>query len=129
MESQNIIEQQYNILQPNIDEPQNIIEQQQQQQQQKPTRYSQNRDEILSYQKQKYRDEREARLAYQKDYNNQKRDELKDYNSKYYEQNKAKILAKSKENVVCCCGKTVSSGHMNSHLKTKLHLKKLALNK
>ena len=123
MEPQNIIEQQYNIVLPNIDEPQHIIEKQQQ----KPTRYSQNRDEILYYQKQKYRDEREARLAYQKDYNNQKRDELKDYNSKYYEQNKAKILAKSKENVVCCCGKTVSSGHMNSHLKTKLHLKKLAL--
>ena len=94
---------------------------------QNPTRYSKNRDEILSYQKQKYREERETRLAYQKKYNNQKRDELKDYNSKYYEENKAKILAKSKETVLCCCGKTISFGHMNSHVKTNIHFKKLAL--
>ena len=94
---------------------------------QKPTRYSQKREEILAYQKQKYRESREEKLAYQKEYNNNKKDELQDYNSKYYEQNKEKLLAKCKIKLTCSCGREISKGCISSQLKTKLHLKFLNL--
>jgi len=97
------------------------------QEDQKPTRYSQKREEILAYQKQKYRELREEKLAYQKEYNSKKKDELQDYNSRYYEENKEKLLAKCKTKLTCSCGREISKGCMASNLKTKLHLKFLKL--
>jgi hypothetical protein len=92
-----------------------------------PTRYSQNREELLAYQKQKYKENREVKIAYQIEYNRIKKDDLQEYNSKYYEQNKEQLLAKAKTIVVCSCGREISKGNLTSHLNTKLHFKFLEL--
>ena len=88
--------------------------------------YILNKESKLEYQKEYYDSHREERIEYQKQYNLLNDDKLKDYQKSYYEKTKEIKLQKLREKVECDCGNIVSRSGYNAHLKTKLHLKRLA---
>jgi ribosomal protein S27AE len=73
-----------------------------------------------------YATKREDKLAYQMEYNLINRDKYLDYQKTYYESKKEEILRTKREKVTCECGKSISMGHMTTHKKTNIHLKRLA---
>jgi phosphotransacetylase len=83
--------------------------------------YEANKDRI----KERYRNNSEALKAYQTEYNLNNHERYVEYQKNYYEQRKEKILQAKKEKVTCECGKVVTIGHMSTHKKTNIHLKRL----
>jgi hypothetical protein len=74
-----------------------------------------------------YYKHREEKLEYQKSYNRQKGDAIKDYNKNYYMKRREEILEKAKTKVTCECGCVVQLFNMNSHKKTKKHVRYLEM--
>ena len=81
------------------------------------------RDKSTEY----YYKHRDQKLEYQKNYNRQKGDSIKEYNKSYYMKRREEILEKAKTKITCECGCEVQLFNMNSHKKTKKHLRMLAL--
>jgi hypothetical protein len=81
------------------------------------------RDKSTEY----YYKHREEKLEYQKNYNRQKGDEIKDYNKNYYMKRREEILEKARTKVTCECGCVVQLFNMNSHKKTKKHVRYLEM--
>ena len=76
-----------------------------------------------------YYKHREEKLEYQKSYNRQKGDAIKDYNKNYYMKRREEILEKARTKVTCECGCIVQLFNMNSHKKTKKHIRYLEMRK
>jgi hypothetical protein len=74
-----------------------------------------------------YYQHREEKLEYQKNYNRQKSDAIKDYNKSYYMKRREEILEKARTKVTCECGCVVQLFNMNSHKKTKKHVRYLEM--
>ena len=74
-----------------------------------------------------YYQHREEKLEYQKNYNRQKGDAIKDYNKSYYMKRREEILEKARTKVTCECGCVVQLFNMNSHKKTKKHVRYLEM--
>jgi hypothetical protein len=74
-----------------------------------------------------YYQHREEKLEYQKNYNRQKGDAIKDYNKSYYMKRREEILEKAKTKITCECGCVVQLFNMNSHKKTKKHIRYLEM--
>jgi hypothetical protein len=74
-----------------------------------------------------YYKHREEKLEYQKNYNRQKGDAIKDYNKNYYMKRREEILEKARTKVTCECGCVVQLFNMNSHKKTKKHVRYLEM--
>ena len=74
-----------------------------------------------------YYQHREQKLEYQKNYNRQKGDAIKDYNKSYYMKRREEILEKARTKVICDCGCVVQLFNMNSHKKTKKHVRYLEM--
>ena len=74
-----------------------------------------------------YYKHREEKLEYQKNYNREKGDAIKDYNKNYYMKRRKEILEKAKTKVTCECGCVVQLFNMNSHKKTKKHIRYLEM--
>jgi hypothetical protein len=74
-----------------------------------------------------YYQHREEKLEYQKNYNRQKGDTIKDYNKSYYMKRREEILEKARTKVTCECGCVVQLFNMNSHKKTKKHIRYLEM--
>jgi hypothetical protein len=74
-----------------------------------------------------YYKHREEKLEYQKNYNRQKGDAIKDYNKSYYIKRREEILEKARTKVTCECGCVVQLFNMNSHKKTKKHVRYLEM--
>jgi hypothetical protein len=74
-----------------------------------------------------YYQHREQKLEYQKNYNRQKGDVIKDYNKSYYMKRREEILEKARTKVTCECGCVVQLFNMNSHKKTKKHVRYLEM--
>jgi hypothetical protein len=72
-----------------------------------------------------YYKNREKKLEYQKKYNKEMGDKIKNYNKEYYQKRREEILEKAKTKIICECGCSVQLFNMNSHKKTKKHLKAL----
>ncbi len=70
---------------------------------------------------------RKEKIEYQKNYVVENHDKYINYQKDYYNRKKEEILSQKKEKIICECGRTLTSGNMTSHLKTKLHQKHLAL--
>jgi hypothetical protein len=70
---------------------------------------------------------RKQKIEYQKNYVEENHDKYINYQKDYYNRRKEEILSQKKEKIMCECGRTLTSGNMTSHLKTKLHKKHLAL--
>jgi hypothetical protein len=70
-----------------------------------------------------YYKNREKKLEYQKKYNREQGDKIKNYNKDYYQKRREEILQKAKTKITCECGCEVQLFNMNSHKKTKKHLK------
>ena len=68
---------------------------------------------------------REKKLEYQKRYNKEQGDKIKNYNKEYYQKKREEILEKAKTKIICECGCEVQLFNMNSHKKTKKHLRAL----
>jgi len=68
---------------------------------------------------------RERKLEYQKKYNKEQGDKIKNYNKEYYQKRREEILEKAKTKIICECGCEVQLFNMNSHKKTKKHLRAL----
>lgn len=68
---------------------------------------------------------RERKLEYQKKYNKEQGDKIKNYNKDYYQKRREEILEKAKTKIICECGCEVQLFNMNSHKKTKKHLRAL----
>ncbi len=83
------------------------------------------RDKSTEY----YYKHREEKLEYQKNYNRQKGDAIKDYNKNYYMKRREEILEKARTKVTCECGCIVQLFNMNSHKKTKKHIRYLEMRK
>jgi len=81
------------------------------------------RDKSTEY----YYKHREEKLEYQKNYNRQKGDAIKDYNKNYYMKRREEILEKARTKVTCDCGCVVQLFNMNSHKKTKKHVRYLEM--
>jgi len=81
------------------------------------------RDKSTEY----YYKHREEKLEYQKNYNRQKGDAIKDYNKNYYMKRREEILEKARTKVTCECGCVVQLFNMNSHKKTKKHVRYLEM--
>ena len=81
------------------------------------------RDKSTEY----YYKHREEKLEYQKNYNRQKGDAIKDYNKNYYMKRREEILEKARTKVTCECGCIVQMFNMNSHKKTKKHIRYLEM--
>ena len=79
------------------------------------------RDKSTEY----YYKHRDEKLEYQKNYNRQKGDAIKDYNKNYYIKRREEILEKARTKVTCECGCVVQLFNMNSHKKTKKHVRYL----
>jgi hypothetical protein len=74
-----------------------------------------------------YYQHRQEKLEYQKNYNRQKGDAIKDYNKSYYMKRREEILEKARTTVTCECGCVVQLFNMNSHKKTKKHVRYLEM--
>lgn len=74
-----------------------------------------------------YYKNREKKIEYQKKYNRDQGDKIKNYNKDYYLKRRKEILEKAKTKIRCECGCEVQLFNMNSHKKTKKHLKALEL--
>lgn len=74
-----------------------------------------------------YYNHREEKLEYQKHYNREKGDAIKDYNKNYYMKRREEILEKAKTKITCECGCVVQLFNMNSHKKTKKHVRCLEM--
>jgi hypothetical protein len=74
-----------------------------------------------------YYKHRQEKLEYQKNYNRQKGDAIKDYNKNYYMKRREEILEKARIKVTCECGCVVQLFNMNSHKKTKKHVRYLEM--
>jgi hypothetical protein len=74
-----------------------------------------------------YYKHREEKLEYQKNYNRQRGDAIKDYNKSYYMKRREEILEKARTKVTCECGCVVQLFNMNSHKKTKKHIRYLEM--
>lgn len=74
-----------------------------------------------------YYKHRQEKLEYQKNYNRQKGDAIKDYNKNYYIKRREEILEKARTKVTCECGCVVQLFNMNSHKKTKKHVRYLEM--
>ena len=74
-----------------------------------------------------YYQHRQEKLEYQKNYNRQKGDAIKDYNKSYYMKRREEILEKARTKVTCECGCVVQLFNMNSHKKTKKHVRYLEM--
>ena len=74
-----------------------------------------------------YYQHRAEKLEYQKNYNRQKGDAIKDYNKSYYMKRREEILEKARTKVTCECGCVVQLFNMNSHKKTKKHIRYLEM--
>jgi hypothetical protein len=74
-----------------------------------------------------YYKHREEKLEYQKNYNRQRGDAIKDYNKSYYMKRREEILEKARTKVTCECGCVVQLFNMNSHKKTKKHVRYLEM--
>ena len=72
-----------------------------------------------------YYKNRERKLEYQKKYNKEQGDKIKNYNKDYYQKRREEILEKAKTKIICECGCDVQLFNMNSHKKTKKHLRAL----
>uniref|UniRef100_A0A6C0EY50 Uncharacterized protein n=1 Tax=viral metagenome TaxID=1070528 RepID=A0A6C0EY50_9ZZZZ len=72
-----------------------------------------------------YYKNRERKLEYQKKYNKEQGDKIKNYNKDYYQKRRDEILEKAKTKISCECGCEVQLFNMNSHKKTKKHLRAL----
>lgn len=70
---------------------------------------------------------REKKIEYQKKYNRDQGDKIKNYNKDYYQKRREEILQKAKTKITCECGCEVQLFNMNSHKKTKKHLKAIEL--
>lgn len=70
---------------------------------------------------------RDEKLEYQKHYNRQKGDAIKDYNKSYYVKRREEILEKARTKITCECGCVVQLFNMNSHKKTKKHVRYLEM--
>jgi hypothetical protein len=81
------------------------------------------RDKSTEY----YYQHREQKLEYQKKYNRQKGDAIKGYNKSYYMKRREEILEKARTKVTCECGCVVQLFNMNSHKKTKKHVRYLEM--
>lgn len=81
------------------------------------------RDKSTEY----YYKHRDEKLEYQKNYNRQKGDAIKDYNKNYYIKRREEILEKARTKVTCECGCVVQLFNMNSHKKTKKHVRYLEM--
>ena len=81
------------------------------------------RDKSTEY----YYKHRDEKLEYQKNYNRQKGDAIKDYNKNYYMKRREEILEKARTKVTCECGCVVQLFNMNSHKKTKKHVRYLEM--
>jgi hypothetical protein len=64
---------------------------------------------------------KEELSEYNKKYYTTTSEKKKTYNKKYYQRNKAYWTAKSKEKVLCECGRTISLFNTTSHKKTAIH--------
>lgn len=74
-----------------------------------------------------YYKNRERKLEYQKKYNKEQGDKIKNYNKDYYQKRRDEILEKAKTKIICECGCDVQLFNMNSHKKTKKHLRALEI--
>ena len=81
------------------------------------------RDKSTEY----YYQHRDQKLEYQKKYNRQKGDAIKGYNKSYYMKRREEILEKARTKVTCECGCVVQLFNMNSHKKTKKHVRYLEM--
>ena len=72
-----------------------------------------------------YYKHRDRKLEYQKKYNKEQGDKIKNYNKDYYQKRREEILEKAKTKIICECGCEVQLFNMNSHKKTKKHLRAL----
>ena len=72
-----------------------------------------------------YYKNRDKKLEYQKKYNKEQGDKIKNYNKDYYQKRRQEILEKAKTKIMCECGCEVQLFNMNSHKKTKKHLRAL----
>lgn len=72
-----------------------------------------------------YYKNRDRKLEYQKKYNKEQGDKIKNYNKDYYQKRRQEILEKAKTKIICECGCEVQLFNMNSHKKTKKHLRAL----
>lgn len=72
-----------------------------------------------------YYKNRDKKLEYQKKYNKEQGDKIKNYNKDYYQKRREEILEKAKTKTICDCGCEVQLFNMNSHKKTKKHLRAL----
>jgi hypothetical protein len=89
----------------------------------KPKDKNKDRNKLDEY----YYQHREEKLEYQKNYNRQKGDAIKDYNKSYYVKRREEILEKAKTKITCECGCVVQLFNMNSHKKTKKHIRYLEM--
>ena len=62
-----------------------------------------------------------------KKYHAENREQCLERKKKFYFENKAKIVAKAVEKIICECGSITSYSHKARHEKSKLHLKKMKL--
>ena len=90
---------------------------------QKKDWYEEKKYYILEKAKQNYEENKEKKLEYQKKYNREQGDKIKNYNKDYYQKRREEILQKAKTKITCECGCEVQLFNMNSHKKTKKHLK------
>ena len=74
-----------------------------------------------------YYKNRERKLEYQKKYNKEQGDKIKNYNKDYYQKRRDESLEKAKTKISCECGCEVQLFNMNSHKKTKKHLRALEI--
>ena len=72
-----------------------------------------------------YYKHRDRKLEYQKKYNKEQGDKIKNYNKDYYQKRREEILEKAKTKIICECRCEVQLFNMNSHKKTKKHLRAL----
>ena len=86
------------------------------------TYYENNKDKI----KERYIKNAEKNRIYQIEYNLINNDKYTEYQKNYYEEKKEAILRAKREKILCECGKCVSAGHMTTHKKSNIHLKRLA---
>jgi len=89
------------------------------------SKYVENRDRIIEYQKGVYKANRESKLAYQREYNETHRNKVKEYNKQYYTQHRSELLEKMGGSVTCTCGKEIRRCNFAAHKKTKLHAKRM----
>lgn len=67
--------------------------------------------------------------AYHKQYHIKHKDKHKEYSRKRYQQNRQRILEKSKQmkgvKTICCCGQIVNKNGLSGHRKSKTHIDKI----